>query len=69
MKHRALILHSFRPTMVTHLIAADVSEQLRNAILGHSSRSAQDSLDRHVGSIPLTVLRDAIEQLDFNNYF
>ncbi len=69
MKHRALILHSFRPTMVTHLIAADVSEQLRNAILGRSSRSAQDSLDRHVGSIPLTVLRDAIEQLDFNNYF
>lgn len=62
---RKLTLHSLRSTATTRLHERGIKGEIVRALVGHSGGDIHEDKYLKRDSISLTVLRDAIEQLDF----
>lgn len=60
-------LHSFRHTVITRLAGAGVPQDIREIIVGHASDSVHGQTYMHRDAIPITLLRDNLNKLDFRS--
>lgn len=60
-------LHSFRHTAVTRLAAAGVTQDIREILVGHASDSVHGQTYLHRDAMPLKLLKDHLEKLDFHD--
>ena len=58
-------LHSLRHTVVTRLTAAGVPQDIREILVGHASVSVHGRVYMHREGIPLALLSEHLEKLDF----
>lgn len=58
-------LHSFRHTVVTRLAAAGVPQDIREILVGHASDTVHGQTYLHREAMPLKLLKDHLERLDF----
>ena len=58
-------LHSFRHTVVTRLTAAGVPQDIREILVGHAAGNVHGQIYTHREQIPLSLLRQHLEKLDF----
>ncbi|GMV51137.1 MAG: hypothetical protein AMXMBFR67_26800 [Nitrospira sp.] len=60
-----LVLHSLRHTVVTRLTAAGVPQEMREVLVGHATRGVHGQTYVHREGIPLALLKEHLEKLDF----
>ena len=58
-------MQSFRHTVVTRLTAAGVPQDMREMIVGHASNTVHGQVYVHRDKMPLGMLKDHLEKLDF----
>ena len=56
--------HSFRHTVNAHLQAKGVPQEVREALLGHTSRSTNVAV--YGDKLPLGMLKETVEKLEYN---
>jgi integrase len=59
-------LHSFRHTVVTRLIGLGVPEDIRKVLVGHADEDVHGSTYVHREQIPLKLLYEHLNKLDFS---
>jgi integrase len=60
-------LHSFRHTVVTRLVGLGVPEDIRKLLIGHADEDVHGATYVHRDQIPLALLRDNLNKLDFRS--
>lgn len=60
-------LHSLRHTVVTRLAAASVPQDIREILVGHASAGVHSRVYMHRDQIPLKLLQENLEKLDYRN--
>ena len=61
------VIHSFRHTVVTRLTAAGVPQDMREVLVGHAAENAHGQTYVHREGIPLALLKEHLEKLDFSD--
>ena len=65
LKDRSLVLHSTRHTFITRLHAAGAPTNLVEVLVGHASKSVHGKVYVHREDIPLKMLSEALERLQY----
>ncbi len=59
------LLHSFRHTVVTRLTSAGVPQDMREILVGHASSTVHGQVYTHREQIPLKLLQEHLEKLQY----
>lgn len=60
------VLHSLRHTAITRLHSRGVPQNIAEALVGHAANTVHGSVYLHRDALPLKLLQEGIEKLDFN---
>jgi integrase len=60
------VLHSLRHTAITRLHSRGVSQNIAEALVGHAANTVHGSVYLHRNALPMSLLKEGIEALDFN---
>lgn len=61
------VMHSLRHTTITRLHSRGVPENIAEALAGHAANTVHGSVYVHREALPLVLLRDGIEKLDYGD--
>ena len=59
------VLHSLRHTAITRLHSRGVPQNIAEALVGHAANSVHGSVYLHRNALPMSLLKQGIEKLDF----
>jgi integrase len=59
------VLHSLRHTAITRLHSRGVPQNIAEALVGHAANTVHGSVYLHRNALPMKLLKDGIERLDF----
>jgi integrase len=60
------VLHSLRHTAITRLHSRGVSQNIAEALVGHAANTVHGSVYLHRNALPMKLLKEGIEKLDFS---
>lgn len=66
---KGLVLHGLRHTFITRLSNLGGSEKLQRMLTGHAAHDVHSRVYDHVGNVPMRLLKDELEKLQYPEVF